>query len=175
MTDSADSASQQFLLAMYKENADHGRHHEILRQQSTTLLLTISGAAIVLESGFLSAALSQVRTLPFPWLLISICGIFGLFVVVIAFFGRALSLRHYRRNRASVAKARAFRTLLEERFPDSFSLKELRDQQTREAEHRSVFQLWANIYLFVAGLGALLTILPIGIGTLVFAWPPSQS
>lgn len=38
------SDAQSFLQAMYKEQCDQARQHETMRQQGTTLVLTLSAA-----------------------------------------------------------------------------------------------------------------------------------
>src|SRR4051812_33331567 len=40
------SDPQVYLQAMYKEQCDQARQHEVMRQQSTTLILTLSGVLL---------------------------------------------------------------------------------------------------------------------------------
>jgi hypothetical protein len=115
------SECQNFLQVMFKEQCDQARQHETLRQQSTSLVLTIVGAIAALATAS-GGALIFYKSDPngsmrfSPWLL-ALYSLLGLLIIGVSHHGRKLSLKHYERNRMHTVRARVYRALLEDLFP----------------------------------------------------------
>jgi hypothetical protein len=90
---------QSFLQAMYKEQCDQARQHETMRQQATTIALSVAAAVVSLAaaSGGALAFIGGSGTLPnvHPGL-VALYSLLGLFVIGIGRHGRKLSLKHLR-------------------------------------------------------------------------------
>jgi len=95
---------ETILLAIYKENADQARQHELFRQTITTLVAGITGAVIGLLSLKETTAVLKSALLP----------VAGSFLLVLGTFGLIASLKHYERFRMHVERLRQTRTLLDE-------------------------------------------------------------
>ena len=94
---------ETILLAIYKENADQARQHEVFRQTITTLVAGITGAVIGLLSLKETAAVLHSPLLP----------VAGIFLAVIGTFGLIASMKHYERNRMHVERIREIRKALD--------------------------------------------------------------
>jgi hypothetical protein len=158
---------------MYGEQCNHARQHEHLRQQSTTLLVTLASGAAVVEASLLGSALSQTGS-AMLWLVVASYSLIGLVVIVLALHGRKLSLKHWHRNTQHRERATAFRNLLETHFPIEVHLTELRLRQMNDEGpvKESVHELWANIYVFLVVLGLVLVVVPLGLATWLATTPP---
>ncbi|MBC9177880.1 hypothetical protein [Pseudoroseomonas ludipueritiae] len=112
-----------YLQAMYKEHCDQARQHENLRQQGTTLVMTICGAILSLAAAsgglivFLKPTASEPHVPAWSYLLYSFLGVL---IVGLSRHGRLLSIKHYERNKMHAERARQYRLLLEAMFPDEF-------------------------------------------------------
>ena len=97
-----DAKDQQtLLLAMYKENCDQARHHELLRERVTTLLATTT-ALILGLFGFSSSWTNPVAAhLAIP-----------VFLVVLGLWGFLASWKHNERSKLHVQRVRKIREQL---------------------------------------------------------------
>lgn len=168
----APQDQQSFLIAMCKEQVDHSRHHEVQRQQSTALILSLTAGTAIVESGLLQAALRDAGHDLLGQIMIASHAIFGVLIYVLSRLGLRLSKVHYMRSRQHADKSRAYRALLEKHFPAEFALTELRATQAIEtkANDRASKQ-WERIYGWVTILGLALTFFPIILATFVAFQP----
>jgi hypothetical protein len=170
--DSAKSPdAQSFLQAMYKEEHDQARQHENLRQQSTTIVLTLSGGILALAA----TTFSSLQRARLAWIY-AFYVLLGLFVAGLGWFGRGLSLKHYERNQWHGARARAYRKRLESLFhttdygsglrtgANACHKKKFEEDVGKGAKaiiEAPLYRYWANIYLFVMSIGLLLAALAV--------------
>jgi hypothetical protein len=177
---------QSFLQAMYKEQCDQARQHETMRQQATTIAVTIAGAVVSL-AGASGGALAFMRgsgNLPnvYPGLF-AVYSLLGLFVIGIGHHGRKLSLKHYERNPLHTARARAYRKRLEELFPGYRFGDDLRNgaQSAHEKDWRKeagekaagminerLYMLWIDLFKFLNWVGGFLIVVPLIVAALLF-------
>src|SRR4029079_3041712 len=94
---------ETILLAIYKENADQARQHELFRQTITTLVAGITGAVISLLSLKDASAVLRSPLLP----------VAGIFLAIIGTFGLIASMKHYERNRMHIQRIRKIRAALD--------------------------------------------------------------
>jgi len=156
--------AQNFLQAMYKEQCDQARQHENMRQQSTSLVVTVCSALVA----FSTTAASWFATRGGSGLVLMAT---GSLVLCLGWFGRALSLKHYERNRMHTTRAGGYRRELEQLFPGMPYGGALRNRM--ETDHETdwkanspdptgaviashLYQSWMAIYWFVIALGVLL-------------------
>jgi hypothetical protein len=166
---------QNFLQTMYKEQCDQARQHEMLRQQSTTILVTVSTAIITFTGVAATPIFTGLDHAGYKKFF-AIYSIIGLFIVGLGWFGRQLSLKHYERSRFNRERARAYRAELEKLFePAQYgrSLRVAADEihlQTWKKDtpdHKGtmvsadLYTYWLNIYYFIMLFGILLLIGPI--------------
>jgi hypothetical protein len=184
--------AQTFLQAMYKEQCDQARQHESMRQQSTTLVLTISVALATFGGAALSATVTPLYGAGVPWV-VALYTLLGWVIWRLAKLGEALSLKHYERNKLHVARARQYRRWLTELFPSSgygnantnadadhwaeWANDGLPPSIIKERLHKH----WTDIFAFVRYLGVAMAGIPIVLaialttpaataGTQWFAW-----
>jgi hypothetical protein len=92
-----------------------------MRQQATTIALTLAGAIVSLSAA--SGGIPRVQernqrsTKHQPGIFALYC-LLGPVVIGIRRHGQRLSLKHYQRNQMHTARARAYRKPLEDLFPD---------------------------------------------------------
>lgn len=187
---SADA--QSFLQAMYKEQVDQARQHEALRQQSTTIALTLSGAILTATTATASAVMTGLCALHMPWLFAGYA-LPGIFLVGLGWFGRTLSLKHYERNRFHSKRAGWYRTAIEDMIGRPEIGRSLRDGSYtahkanweknwpgREGKIvvERVHKIWMQLYYFVMALGAVLALVAT-LAALLVTWtngcPSAQS
>ena len=147
---------ETILLAVYKENADQARQHELFRQTITTLVAGITGAVIGLLSLKETAAVLQSPLLPAA----------GSFLAVIGAFGLVASMKHYERNRMHVERLRQARTLLDELTSTKNLLATIK--KNAKTEHAKCFprlsktelnKVWNAFHVLVVAFGITLCIL----------------
>jgi hypothetical protein len=161
---------------MYQEQCNQARQHENLRQQSTTIILTLTGAilaAVVASAGWVVSGLYDADlTL---WFFASYSA-FGAFVIALGLFGRRLSLKHYERNRMHSIRAGAYRREIEKllaaeqpnlggKLRDE-AMKEHRREWSKEGRDprlvdERLYAGWLRIYAFIVTTGVFLAIGPI--------------
>ena len=95
-----EDKNYEIWLRMYEEQVRHGRHHEVLRSQSTNMVLAISAALLAFISSDYTAAGHDK--------LVSV------FIVVINVYGLIMSLKHYERSRLHVGVAGKYRDVVSE-------------------------------------------------------------
>ena len=158
---------QTFLQAMYKEQCDQARQHEALRQQGTTITLTLAGAILTASTATASTVMAGLCALGMPWLFAGYA-LPGLFLIGLGWFSRMLSLKHYERNRFHTTRAGWYRTEIENMTGRPELGKPLRDgsYQSHEKKWRRnwpgrngdvvedrVHSVWLRMYGFVAAIG----------------------
>ena len=132
---------------MYEEQLRHVRHHEVLRSQSTNIIVAISAAVLA----FLGTSFSDSSS---PTLL-------GTFLVAINGYGLLMSLKHYERSRLHVEVASAYRR----RVSEVPALGDHTLEATRQCAHHAhkvnftntlgmrAYVLWSGLHLVLAALG----------------------
>jgi hypothetical protein len=170
---------QSFLQAMYKEQCDQARQHETMRQQATTIVLTVAGVVVSLAaaSGGALAFMRGSGGLPnvYPGLF-ALYSLLGFFVIGIGRHGRKLSVKHYERNQMHTARARVYRQRLEILFPgyrfgddlrkeaqsahEKDWSKEARENAARVINER-LYVLWIDLFRFLNGVGVFLIVVPL--------------
>jgi hypothetical protein len=165
------SDPQAFLLAMYKEQCDQARQHEIMRQQSTTLILTVSTTIATVAGVTLSATIKPLLDARVPWL-VAFYALLGWLIVKLAQLGERLSLKHYERNKLHVERARQYRRRLTDLFQnaDYSEVNKNADQEHKNkwAKDRlqpsiiegRLHQYWIDIFTFVRYVGIALVVIP---------------
>ena len=83
-------------LARYKENADQARHHEVLRERSTTMVAQTTGVLL----GLLGFKEGNFTTNP----IVSLAGIFIILLGIWGIFSSVMSESRARRHRARIDK-----------------------------------------------------------------------
>jgi hypothetical protein len=78
---------QAYLQAMYKEQCDQARQHEGMRQQSTTLILALSGALAAVAGTALSATAKILMDAGVPWV-VATYALVGWIIVRLAHLGQ---------------------------------------------------------------------------------------
>jgi hypothetical protein len=149
---------ETILLAVYKENADQARQHELFRQTITTLVAGITGAVISLLSLKETAAVLQSPLLP----------VAGSFLAVIGTFGLIASMKHYERNRMHIERIRKIRAALDS-LPGVTPKLLQNINADAKTEHRKQYprlpdmelnKVWNTFHIIVVILGITLAILP---------------
>jgi hypothetical protein len=174
---------------MYKEQSDQARQHETMRQQATTIAMTLVGAVVSLAAAsggalaFLRGSANLPNVSPGFFALYSLL---GLFVIGIGRHGRRLSLKHYERNQMHTARSRVYRKRLEDLFPGYRFGDDLRAEarsahqdewKRREAGESAVgvisqrlYKLWVDLFNFLNWVGGFLIVIPLIIAALL-SWP----
>jgi len=166
--------SQSFLQAMYKEQCDQARQHENMRQQSTSLVLTLSTALSAVSGTAVSATVKPLVDAGIPWVL-ALYALLGWVVWRMAQLGESFSLKHYERNKLHVARSRQYRHWLVNLFPDAHyatanenadvdhEIEWKKDGLNLEIIHERLHQHWLSIFAFVRYLGIVLVAIPIAL------------
>ena len=175
-----------FLLAMYKEQSDQARQHETMRQQATTIALTLAGVVVSLAaaSGGSLAFLKERGSLPnlSPGFF-ALYSLLGFFVIGIGRHGRRLSLKHYERNQMHTARSREYRKHLEDLFPGYGFGDKLRadardahqkqwksegsEYQTPGVADQRLYTMWIELFNFLNWVGAFLIVIPLMIAVIL--------
>jgi hypothetical protein len=144
---------ETILLAVYKENADQARQHELFRQTITTLVAGITGAVIGLLSLKETAAVLQSPLLP----------VAGSFLAVIGTFGLIASMKHYERNRMHVERLRRARAQLDQLTSTKKLLATIKDDADKDHNPRYPFlskkrlnTVWNLFHLLIIAFGITL-------------------
>lgn len=135
-------------LRMYEAQNIHARHHEVLRTQSTNLIVLISAALIALYG-------SEVKKLE--------SSIIGVFIVVINLYGLFMSLKHYERSRLHVSVGAEYRGVLSKN--STLGTVDLND--VRSAAHKAhkpmfglqkirAYFLWSGLHVVLLLLGSVI-------------------
>ena len=148
MSDSSNGTGIEIWLRMYEEQVRHARHHEVLRTQSTNVIIAISAALIAFvstDSG--SDNHSAV----------------GVFVLVLNLYGLLMSLKHYERSRLHVTVGGRYRDVISD--ASSVQGKKINDaRKIAREEHKPktlvkdmrAYVLWCGLHLIVALIGVLI-------------------
>lgn len=136
--------ANDLLLTLYKENAEHARLHETLRERATAVCGAIAAALL----GF--AAHDGLTAADRP---------IGIALVVTGLLGALLSAKHYERFRRHSRIAGAFRTALETKLTQSTSKMYDDAVDAHNARfpimHRvRLYIAWVLVNLFVVAVGA---------------------
>ena len=143
------------LLAIYKENADQARHHEVQRERVTALVGQASGVVLGLLGGKAALGLGSPN-IPL---------VAALFLMVLGLWGYFASSRHYERSRLHVQRLREVRLKLE--VLTLVALGAMNDLAEREHEkvfnshafrYRRTHVIWNAFHLLVAALGLILVL-----------------
>jgi len=166
---------------MYKEQCDQARQHETMRQQSTTLVLTLSAAVAAFTGAALSATVGPLVAAKVPWVL-ACYSLLGFVVWKMAALGEGLSLKHYERNKLHVARARQYRGRLANLFSGSdYDLVNAQADADHKAEWQRdglgpsiigarLHQYWTDIFSFVRYLGLTLVAIPVALAVALTTW-----
>jgi hypothetical protein len=186
------SEFQSSLQALYKEQCDQARQHETMRQQATTIALTLVGAVVSLAaaSGGALAFMRGTGSLPnLSPVFFAIYSLLGFFVIGIGRHGRKLSLKHYERNRFHTEHARAYRKRIEELFPgcnfgdvlrkEAKSAHKKRWEQEIGASLADVIDehlyiLWLDLFGFLYWVGLFMVLVPFAVALLLGARSPTD-
>jgi len=163
--------AQAYLITVLNEQYGQARQHENLRQQSTSLLLTLVAAVVALTTASATLLLKDLDganlVWPFAFYLVP-----GGFLIAIGRFGRALSFKHYERNRLHVQRARGVRTALDDlaavstadilKKADCEHLSKMRVDHSgygmRVVQTRT-YKYWQRIFNWVILLGVVIMLL----------------
>jgi hypothetical protein len=134
------------------EQNNHGRHHELLRSQSTNLVVVVSAALLA----FMSSQAGSSHTL---WALSAL-------LVVLNTYGFVMSLKHYERSHLHYSVARAYADRISGVSPlDGANLNVTRAEvHSSHEQHFSLVHriranwLWACLHLLIAVIGVILAI-----------------
>lgn len=160
MATNADSIGDKervtVLLALYKENADQSRHHEMQRERVTALVGQASGVVL----GLLSAkagidALGRGVSIGVP-----------IFLIILGLWGFFASSRHYERSRLHVQRLRQARKEIEDLtsvpLRDMNRRADLAHEQSFDPDswrYRRTHAIWNAFHLIVALVGLVLLFL----------------
>lgn len=141
------------LLAIYQENADQARHHEVQRERVTALVGQASGVVLGLLGGKAALGLGSPNV---PL-------VAALFLMVLGLWGYFASSRHYERSRLHVQRLRQVRHRLEALARVDLgainSLAQTEQDKTfdpRSFRYRRTHMVWNAFHLIVAALGLIL-------------------
>lgn len=131
---------------------NHGRHHELMRSQSTNLVVGISAALLA----FMASQAASSHSL---WALASL-------LVALNGYGFLMSLKHYERSQLHYSVARAYADRISDAAPlGGTTLNEVRgDAHSMHEKRFSLVRrlpanlLWACIHLLIAAIGVVLAI-----------------
>src|SRR5712672_3973776 len=113
-------------LHMQEAQANHGRHHEDLRSQSTNLIVAVSAAILA----FVSSTAATAKNI---WAL-------AVFLIVVNVYGFIMSLKHYERSHLHYDTARSYADVISERCKiGDITLNKIR--ATAHAKHSKKFSL----------------------------------
>lgn len=149
---------ETILLAIYKENADQARQHELFRQTITTLVGGITGAVIGLLS--LKDTLLILRSPLLP--------VAGSFLAIIGIFGLIASMKHYERHQLHIQRMRGLRNELEQLPTNSTTGRLTSINTAANAIHNPRFpilhktelnKVWNTFHLLVIALGITLCVI----------------
>lgn len=169
---------QSFLQAMYKEQCDQARQHETMRQQATTLVITLTGAVVSIAAasgGILAFIRGSGNNPDVHPLLLVLYSFLGVFVIFLARHGRKLSMKHYERSQFHTERARAYRRRAEELFN---SMKYKEDHRQARLDHEAkwreeiggkgeaivkqrLYVLWNQMFDFLVWVGVFLVVVPL--------------
>ena len=134
---------------MYEEQVRHARHHELLRSNSTNLVVVVSGAVL----GLFAADMASDQR----WML-------ALFLILTNVYGLMMSLKHYERSRLHHAVSGRYRNVISEASKfDNYVLNELRCHAQSEHKARRSLMWHVRAFWMWCGLHALLALLGIGL------------
>jgi len=141
---------KEILLAMYQDNIDQGRHHEIQRGNVTSAMLAIEAIII----GLITFD-KQINLFDLP---------LTIMLIVLGVFGAGFTLKQYERFSLHMERARVYRGKLDELFMGGLisSLKNSADNKNN-CKYPILSNLrlnywWTGLHLSIAGTGIVLTI-----------------
>lgn len=144
----SDDKSIEIWLRMYEEQVRHARHHEVLRTQSTNIIVAISAALLAL-CGTKAVEVGESSI--------------GLFIALINIYGLLMSLKHYERSRLHVGVGAEYRNRLSDfTAAHGDALNDARE--LGYAKHTKIFRISGlRAYIFWSGLHGLLIVFGIAI------------
>ena len=139
------------LLALYKHNAEMGRHHQMLRERTTNIIILLIGAII----GFIlyDKRIDNFDLYP------------SLFMSFLGFFGAIWCRKYHERYAWYMHRGSAYRDELSELFPDLriIELKDKADKETTEnykiINKMKLTSLWVAAHLIIGFLGLWLALI----------------
>jgi hypothetical protein len=153
-----DQQNLEAWLRMYEEQVRHARHHEVLRTQSTNLVVLISAALLALYG-------SDSTTLE-SWIL-------GIFIAAVNLYGLLMSLKHYERSRLHVKVGSEYRAVISknspvggENFNDVRGVAHEAHQSLFGTHKIRAYMLWSGLHLVLLVIGILMavTVIANGVG-----------
>lgn len=139
-------------LNMRDDQIAHGRHHELLRSQSTNMIIAISAAILAFTA---SSELSHTN----QWALVML-------LIIINGYGFLMSLKHHERSRLHYSVGRKYADVISDvtRIEEQ-SLNDIRESAHKEhrkpcsmVHHLRASVLWAGLHLLIASIGLVLVI-----------------
>jgi FtsH-binding integral membrane protein len=109
----------EILWRMFQEHRTHGRHHEVLRSNATTIIFGIT-AAVLTVVGFEK----QVSRHHWP---------LGLFLVFVGLYGVVFSAKQYERIAMHASRARKLRAQIDATIPGARLLKIVEEAKSEHA------------------------------------------
>lgn len=144
------------LFALYSEQIEHARHHEVMRAEATNYILVASTALI----GFISA--DKFGSAFGPHARIAAVVV----TILLNIYGMLLSAKHYERNRLHARVAGKYRTEISDRFAHAgfTAPNALRKAGRDEAQRRHPFLyeirlnwLWIALHMLFIVIAVVLT------------------
>lgn len=143
----------EILWKLYEDHVIHGRHHETLRATTTTVLLAIAAGVLGLL-GVERVWPPDLRVLPL-----------ALFLVILGLFGALFTAKYHERFTFHMNRAREYRNALDASLPavGINKFRPIADARTK-SEYPRLFHLrlwlfWVGLYVLVAALGLVLSVL----------------
>lgn len=141
---------QTLLLALYKENSDQARHHEVQRERVTAIVAQTSGFIVGLF-GFATSWATPTRAhLVIP-----------IFLIVLGIWGYLAAWKHYERSRLHVQRVRQCRKKLSELsgldlsgMNDAAQAKHLQDFGKSALYESRTHLIWKAFPLLISVIGA---------------------
>ena len=145
-----DNKAVEIWLRMYEGQHVHARHHEVLRTQSTNLIVLISAALLALsgsQTGHLDGS------------------IIGAFIIVVNLYGLLMSLKHYERSRLHASVGAEYRNVIS----DNTAIGGQHLDNIRTMAHQShkpmlgiqklrAFVLWVGLHILLLLIGLFLAL-----------------
>lgn len=141
-----EKPSDDILFKLYTENTTHARHHEVMRQQVTNIVLVASGLLLAFTSR--KDSFTIIDAAP-PAL-----------VIVLGLLGMVTTSKHYERARLQLQRASQFR----EALPGGKWIRSIKGKA--DATHKTTYPrfssvrlnwLWLGFHAMVMVIGALVT------------------
>jgi len=142
----------ELLWRFYQDHIAHGRHHEMLRATTTTVVLAVAAGVLGLLGGAHKWPL-EPEQIPLT-----------VFLILLGVFGAFFTAKYHERFDFHMNRAREYRNLLDANLPN-VGINRVRphaDEKSKK-EHpwlfeRRLYVFWVWLHLIVAALGVVLTV-----------------